>query len=171
MNLKSKLALFGKIQLITFIIGIAFIFRDVSQLDATGQRVGWEKAIHLTSRTLLGGPGAGAKKWLLLLPFYGTCLFMIRTDLLSKTFWSVFKKWSVLFFALQFTTDLTMYGWTKASADFPVMMLSYICGGFLAASVWWLIECSPRNSDQAVSQPAKSRRMKKSKSTESENAN
>jgi len=160
--MKAKLALFAKIQLVTFIIGVAFIFRD----NVT-QGMGLTKAMHLTSKILFGANIENHKPWLLLLPFYGTCLFLIRTDLISQTIWSVFKKWSLVFFILQFTTDWTMYGWEKASSDFPVMILRYIAGGALAASVWWLIERSPRLEEQEG--PAKSRNpkpRKKSPSTE-----
>mgnify|MGYP003330971351 CR=1 FL=1 len=156
--MKAKLALFAKIQLVTFIIGVAFIFRD----NVT-QGMGLTKAMHVTSKILFGANIENHKPWLFLLPFYGTCLFLIRTDLISQSIWSVFKKWSLVFFILQFTTDWTMYGWEKASSDFPVMILRYISGGALAASVWWLIECSPRLQEQES--PAKTRTAKPKKTS------
>lgn len=156
MKLKDKLTLFAKIQLVTFIIGVAFIFRD----NVT-QGMGLTRAMNLTSKILLGANIENHKPWLFLLPFYGTCLFLIRTDLISQTIWSVFKKWSLVFFILQFTTDWTMYGWDKASSDFPVMILRYISGGALAACTWWLIECSPRLNEQVGEAKTRSAKPKK----------
>jgi hypothetical protein len=158
MNMKAKLALFAKIQLVTFIIGIAFIFHG-----NVSQGMGLTKALHVTSKILYGANLENQKPWIFLLPFYGTCLFLIRTDLVSQSIWSVFKKWSLIFFILQFTTDWTMYGWDKASADFSVMILRYISGGALAAGVWWLIECSPRLQDQGAEVEVKNNRSNRSK--------
>jgi hypothetical protein len=134
-SLKRKAQLFGKIQVITFVLGIAFIVRS-----HTEHGVPLDVVIDSTKESLFGPDG-----WFYRLCLYGTCLFFIRTDKKPRHLKQVFIKWSLLFLVMEFITEWTKYGWNQASLDFPVMLLRYAAGGALAAAVWWLIECSPRS--------------------------
>ena len=149
-SLKEKILLFLKIEAATFAIGGAFILRDISlqvlkekkASIAAGVPPAFESPMGESIRRL--STALAHEHWLFLLPFYGVCLFAIRTDLMSRTLHHVFIKWSVMFFVMEFTTEWTKYGWDAVSADLPVQLMRYLSGGLIAAAVWWLIEKSPR---------------------------
>jgi hypothetical protein len=149
-SLKEKILLFLKIQAATFAIGGAFILRDISLQVlhekkaslAAGVAPAFASPMAESLRRL--SAALAHDHWFFLLPFYGVCLFAIRTDLMSRTIQHVFVKWSVMFFVMEFTTEWTKYGWDYVSADLPVQLLRYLSGGLIAAAVWWLIEKSPR---------------------------
>ena len=133
-SFKRTAKLFGKIQIVTFLLGMAFILRSHTEHGTS-----FAVVIDSTKESLFGPDG-----WFYRLLLYGTCLFLIRTDKKPRNLRQVFIKWSVLFLVMEFITDWTKYGWHQASVDFPVMLLRYLSGGALAAAVWWLIERSPR---------------------------
>lgn len=134
-SFKRKAQLFGKIQVITFVLGIAFIVRSHTEHGTP-----FEIVLESTKESLFGPDG-----WFYRLCLYGTCLFFIRTDKKPRHLKQVFIKWSLLFLVMEFITDWTKYGWNQASLDFPVMLMRYAAGGAMAAATWWLIERSPRS--------------------------
>ncbi len=154
--LKKRLSLFLKIQAVAFVIGTGFILRNTANRVIEDQQravnLGMDPPFASALQEALARVGQTflAEGWLILLPFYGTCLFFLRVDQRIRGLRHAFVKWSVLFLVMEFTTEWTKYGWTEATAELPLMLIRYLAGGALAAAVWWLIECSPRVQDTAV---------------------
>lgn len=149
-TLKEKTWLFLKIEAAAFAIGGAFILRDISLQVLKEKKASLAAGVPPAFDSPMGeslrrlSVALAHDHWFFLLPFYGVCLFAIRTDLMSRTLHHVFIKWSVMFFVMEFTTEWTKYGWDSVSADLPVQLMRYLSGGLIAAAVWWLIEKSPR---------------------------
>lgn len=133
LRLPRRARLFLQLQMVTFAVGTALLLRARTE-KGTSVRAAFDG-------TLLDMQTNG---WFLLLPFFGLCLFLLRTDPRPKTLRQVFVKWTVIFLVMEFTTQWTREGWAVATGSFPVMALRFGSAGAMAAAVWWLMECSPR---------------------------
>ncbi|MGA0133953.1 MAG: hypothetical protein ACO3ND_06315 [Opitutales bacterium] len=133
LRLRRKAKLFLQLQLVTFAVGLALLLRAHTEKGTTFQAA--------LDGTLLDMQTNG---WFLLLPFFGLCLFLLRTDPRPRRTRQVFVKWSMIFLVMEFTTQWTREGWAVASSSFPVMALRFASAGAMAAAIWWLMERSPR---------------------------
>lgn len=133
LRLPRRARLFLQLQLVTFTVGTALLLRARTERGTTVSQA--------FEGTLLDMQTNG---WFLLLPFFGLCLFLLRTDPRPKHVRQVFLKWTVIFLVMEFTTQWTRVGWAAATDSLPVMALRFGSAGAMAAAVWWLMECSPR---------------------------
>lgn len=133
LRLPRRARLFLQLQLVTFAVGTALLLRSHTEKGTTFREA--LDGTFLDMRT---------NGWFLLLPFFGLCLFLLRTDPRPKRTRQVFVKWTLIFLVMEFTTQWTREGWAVATASFPVMALRFGSAGAMAAAVWWLMERSPR---------------------------
>lgn len=133
LRLPRRARLFLQLQLVTFAVGTALLLRSHTEKGTSVKAA--------LDGTLLDMQTNG---WFLLLPFFGLCLFLLRTDSRMRRTRQVFVKWTVIFLVMEFTTQWTREGWAVATASFPVMALRFGSAGAMAAAVWWLMERSPR---------------------------
>ena len=133
LRLPRRARLFLQLQLVTFAVGTALLLRSHTEKGTSVKAA--------LDGTLLDMQTNG---WFLLLPFFGLCLFLLRTDSRMRRTRQVFVKWTVIFLVMEFTTQWTREGWAVAAASFPVMALRFGSAGAMAAAVWWLMERSPR---------------------------
>jgi len=133
LRLPRRARLFLQLQLVTFAVGTALLLRSHTEKGTSVKAA--------LDGTLLDMQTNG---WFLLLPFFGLCLFLLRTDPRPKSLRHVFVKWTVIFLVMEFTTQWTREGWAVATASLPVMALRFGSAGAMAAAVWWLMERSPR---------------------------
>lgn len=133
LRMPRRAKLFLQLQAVTFAVGIALLVRAHTERGTTVKQA--------LDGTLMDMQTNG---WFLLLPFFGLCLFLLRTDPKPRFTRQVFLKWSAIFLVMEFTTQWTREGWAAATASFPVMALRFGSAGAMAAAVWWLMERSPR---------------------------
>lgn len=133
LRLPRRARLFLQLQLVTFAVGTALLLRSHTEKGTSVKAA--------LDGTLLDMQTNG---WFMLLPFFGLCLFLLRTDSRMRRTRQVFVKWTVIFLVMEFTTQWTREGWAVATASFPVMALRFGSAGAMAAAVWWLMERSPR---------------------------
>ncbi len=133
LRLPRRARLFLQLQLVTFAVGTALLLRSHTEKGTSVKAA--------LDGTLLDMQTNG---WFLLLPFFGLCLFLLRTDSRMRRTRQVFVKWTLIFLVMEFTTQWTREGWAVATASFPVMALRFGSAGAMAAAVWWLMERSPR---------------------------
>jgi len=133
LRLPCRARLFLQLQLVTFAEGTALLLRSHTEKGTSVKAA--------LDGTLLDMQTNG---WFLLLPFFGLCLFLLRTDSRMRRTRQVFMKWTLIFLVMEFTTQWTREGWAVATSSFPVMALRFGSAGAMAAAVWWLMERSPR---------------------------
>ncbi len=133
LRLPRRARLFLQLQAVTFAVGTALLLRAHTEKGTT--------AAQAVDGTLLDMQTNG---WFLMLPFFGLCLFLLRTDPRPRRTRQVFLKRSVISLVKAFTTPWTREGWAVATSSFPVMALRFGSAGAMAAAVWWLMERSPR---------------------------